>query len=675
MAQYALTFAVYRGSALQRRATTHSEIVKLGRDPASHLRIEDDGAARMHAVIEAAGPDNITLIDLGNDAGTLVNGARVDKTTLHIGDRITIGDTELVLERGETAVDATAAPMTSVSDAPAAKSATIPGNPFTASHGATTTGRPFAAALDPFSAPAFDTMNPFAARAAAPDLRVADDAPEGTYTYAMVKNGPDVPSEEVESADAEAVEVTVLWGTNVLSVSHLSPPRAFYVGEDQGKHTACDFFVPAEKIGATRMPLVLGDATGSRLVIPAGATGHVTLPGKPRMGLDEARALGAPSVELTGATEIALPHGARASMELGGFVFSVGAVKAGKKSKRRLAAAIDGAIASSFGASFFGAAAVLAAMAAFVPPLGLTDDSGADQDRIYMIQQYLSSAAERERDEQKEVTQDDGQADREGGTGKRASKEEGKMGSTVSKDTNKRWAKKGPKDNPDPQLASRTDLLREAQTIGMIGLLNSGVASDPNAPTAFFGRDDALGKDDVSANGNMWGDQIGDAAGGNGLGLSGIGEGGGGFGEGVGLGNVGTIGHGAGLGPGQGFGNSLGRFQKGHTPKPRVAMQGVTNVSGRLPPEVIQRVVRQNYGRFRMCYEQGLARNPNLQGRVAVRFVIGRDGAVSNVGNGGSDLPDSGVVSCVISAYYGLSFPSPDNGIVTVVYPISFSPG
>ena len=55
---------------------------------------------------------------------------------------------------------------------------------------------------------------------------------------------------------------------------------------------------------------------------------------------------------------------------------------------------------------------------------------------------------------------------------------------------------------------------------------------------------------------------------------------------------------------------------------------GATSVSGRLPPEVIQRIVRQNFGRFRLCYENGLRNNPNLQGRVAVRFVIGREGDV-----------------------------------------------
>jgi 2-polyprenyl-6-methoxyphenol hydroxylase-like FAD-dependent oxidoreductase len=75
-----------------------------------------------------------------------------------------------------------------------------------------------------------------------------------------------------------------------------------------------------------------------------------------------------------------------------------------------------------------------------------------------------------------------------------------------------------------------------------------------------------------------------------------------------------------------------------------------------------------------MCYEDGLRKNPNLEGRVEARFVIGRDGAVSNVRNGASDLPDSKVVSCVVGTYYGLSFPPPTDGIVTVSYPIFFSP-
>jgi hypothetical protein len=101
---------------------------------------------------------------------------------------------------------------------------------------------------------------------------------------------------------------------------------------------------------------------------------------------------------------------------------------------------------------------------------------------------------------------------------------------------------------------------------------------------------------------------------------------------------------------------------------------GATSVNGRLPPEVIQRIVRQSQGRFKACYTDGLSRNPSLEGRVSVRFVIGRDGMVSNVANGGSDLPDAKVVACVERVFERMTFPAPEGGIVTVSYPLMFSP-
>lgn len=101
---------------------------------------------------------------------------------------------------------------------------------------------------------------------------------------------------------------------------------------------------------------------------------------------------------------------------------------------------------------------------------------------------------------------------------------------------------------------------------------------------------------------------------------------------------------------------------------------GAAKVSRRLPPEVIQRVVRQHSRRFQLGDENALRNRPSLQGRVAVRFVISREGTVSSVCNGGSDMPDGGVVSCVARAFYGLAFPRPEGGIVTVVSPIRFSP-
>jgi hypothetical protein len=103
--------------------------------------------------------------------------------------------------------------------------------------------------------------------------------------------------------------------------------------------------------------------------------------------------------------------------------------------------------------------------------------------------------------------------------------------------------------------------------------------------------------------------------------------------------------------------------------------QGAVQVKGGLPPEVIQRVVRQNFGRFRSCYGAGQLKNPNLAGRVTVDLVIGRDGRVASAKVGSSTLPDASVVECVTTAMKTLEFPEPgDKKLVHVTYPMLFTP-
>src|SRR6202012_566277 len=102
-AKVALTFALYQGDQLVRRDTIVQDIVKVGKDPRSHLRVDDELASRMHAVIEVASPGDITLIDLGNEPGTLVNGQRVNKCKIRPGDQVQIGSTLIQLESAELA--------------------------------------------------------------------------------------------------------------------------------------------------------------------------------------------------------------------------------------------------------------------------------------------------------------------------------------------------------------------------------------------------------------------------------------------------------------------------------------------------------------------------------------------------------------------------------------------
>jgi TonB family protein len=96
---------------------------------------------------------------------------------------------------------------------------------------------------------------------------------------------------------------------------------------------------------------------------------------------------------------------------------------------------------------------------------------------------------------------------------------------------------------------------------------------------------------------------------------------------------------------------------------------------GRIEPLEVQRVVRASYGPIRSCYEQGVMRNPRLAGKVAVAFVIGRDGVVVGARlHESSTMPDADVASCVVQAFRTLVFPKPAGGQASVVYPIQFNP-
>lgn len=97
--------------------------------------------------------------------------------------------------------------------------------------------------------------------------------------------------------------------------------------------------------------------------------------------------------------------------------------------------------------------------------------------------------------------------------------------------------------------------------------------------------------------------------------------------------------------------------------------------SERLPPEVIQGIVRIRFNDFRLCYERGLVKDSQLGGQIVVHFTINRVGAVENVREASSTLPDPEVRRCVVDAFKQCRFPPPKGGSVTVAYPIYLAPG
>lgn len=167
-----------------------------------------------------------------------------------------------------------------------------------------------------------------------------------------------------------------------------------------------------------------------------------------------------------------------------------------------------------------------------------------------------------------------------------------------------------------------------------------------------------------AAIGSLTGTGVGDSTGLGGLVLTAPGGGGG-----IGLGAIGTLGTGSG-----GFGTGNGRLGPASGTKSPSLKTGGTTVSGRLPPEVIQRIVRSHFGRFRLCYERGLQDDPGLRGKVSVSFEINRKGDTGKISST-SDMKAPAVVACLERAFSTMSFPQPEAGVVRVTYPIAFAPG
>jgi hypothetical protein len=96
-------------------------------------------------------------------------------------------------------------------------------------------------------------------------------------------------------------------------------------------------------------------------------------------------------------------------------------------------------------------------------------------------------------------------------------------------------------------------------------------------------------------------------------------------------------------------------------------------ISDGLPFEVVRRIIRQNYGRLRLCYEYSLRSNP-AKAKMVVRFAIGRSGDVILAEPLTSDASPE-LTTCYVRAFQTLSYPQPlTPTLVVVEYGMSLEP-
>ena len=95
-------------------------------------------------------------------------------------------------------------------------------------------------------------------------------------------------------------------------------------------------------------------------------------------------------------------------------------------------------------------------------------------------------------------------------------------------------------------------------------------------------------------------------------------------------------------------------------------------VMGSVDKELIRRVIQEHAAQIRYCYEQQLAINPKLSGKVSIKWIINADGSASGaqVDAGSTTLADDKVHRCMMERIQSWQFPKPKGGGMAVItYP------
>jgi len=689
MSTQTLTLKIYQDDQLVDTKTLTQDVIKIGKLKSSHLCLEDDAVARMHAVIEVAGSD-VRVIDLGSSTGTTLNGERIDKNAvLGDGDALEFGPFRVEVSFvAETAPAEAAAPAAARVAAAAAAPAAVAAAPIQIDLGAVERqdGSRVAEVVAMYDRTVLNVEHVGQIKnksGQAPMWLVAGGlmivAGAGLFAYEV--------SQDWEAYKAEAAKAiedgrplpakpgTGLGGLGIgLALLGLIPfafgmirlkdkgLQNFTIGE--GHHAT--FHVPTAGLpDSVAFPLVRGSEHEYLLNFTKEMTGDVTLDGQ-KLTLAELVSSGRAGAAGS-SYSFPMPADARCKVQYNDLTFHVNSVLPG--------AAIAAKSETDkpfwiYNAASLGIIGTLLLLTHLIPDEALSmnlDDLMAENRFVG----YMNQPDEIP-EEEPPPTQENSDEEA-GGTGQRHKGEEGKMGKPTSKNKSGLYAIKGPKD-AIPQLARNFDPDMMARNAGILGVMEQTSGHFLASP---YGAAFAIGNDDEDVWGGLTGTEIGEAYGVGGLGLVGTGRGGGGTGEGtIGLGNTGLIGKGGGGGTGSGYGRGSGAGFGGRGKRVPRVRQAKAKVKGALDKDIIRRIVRAHINEVRYCYNQGLVRDPNLKGRVAVQFTIGPTGKVPVAVVQESSVKDRNVAQCIAKAVKRWSFPKPQGGgNVVVTYPFVLEPG
>lgn len=648
-----LTFEVYDGNEHLHREEMSAESITIGRGAAAMLRVENDALAELHAVINIGDDGSVQLLDLGGEGGTSVNGEPVNNTTLRTGDTIEIGSIRITV----SIVDEEA-----FADEEATQLAQSPVGAEAPTSVADTVDAP-AAALE-----SDDTDS---------GEHLEQELSEDVMAFIM-RSGTGSSGAGENTKAGKVLEVAQIWGDMVMDVKHYAKNgkpvtagtttghRWRYLGlplawvptpvakviwlagptlSEATEEVKNEFYIPEEDLPNNDYKLFEWSGGNYVCNISDKWSGFVDI-GEERHTFQELIEAGKAQSAGAGQYKIDIDENTRLVADVGTSIIFGQMVYPGKKVLAKLTDNLD--------YPFLGVMAFMTFVFAMLAVVILTSPPPPENEVMEVPDRFVELLLEQPEPEQPKPDKKP-EANPDAGEGAKAKKEEGKVG---KKDAKMKKAKGNKVEMKKQQLDREV-----AEDAGVLGALREGSELD-----GVFGSSN-LNSDLAGGIGGLIGAK-GTQIGSGGLGSRGSGLGGGGTAEG--LGGLGTKGRGSGK---SGYGSGGGNFgAKGEGGIGRIG--GDPIILGALDKSLIDAVIKRNMNQIRYCYQRELTKNPNLGGKIIVKFVIAKDGSVSKASTKSSTMGNKTVEGCINSRFMRFTFPEPKGGgIVIVSYPFIFQPG
>lgn len=632
--------------------------IKIGRMASAHLRLDEPSVSRIHAVVEPAPQGGLQIVDLASSAGTIVNGQRVQRHVLCDGDEVLIGDVLLrvALRRERPAVMFVEEPTQLLEQAPEEPAPAI--EPYTLQGYYDERGNYIPGYYDEHGQ--YHLGYGYHDDLGRWEVALGYYDPQGNWIEASSctpEDGVDLYTAHCFGASSgETLEIAMLWGDHVLSVTQYPEPRTVRVGVEEQS----DFVVEHDALTAASFPLVLRGQDEYFLALTPRMGGFVQHYGQTWtieqvLEREDLRA----STQAPGAQLVPLSQKTSARVELGDVAFLVSFTD-----REEVVGGLGGLDRKPLG--FIAASAALHLlflfMALTIPsfPEDLELDQAAAEDRFVQL-----ALVPEQVEEQPDPLTEEGAGDGEPGASEAAG-EEGAAGREDSPQTNNRMAVAG--DEDARQLQGEREYDRAvAMNSGAVSVLGEG-SPDP------FGAA-AMGADATNAIGALHGAEVGDNHGVGGLGVTGPDSGGGGDSVKIDLNGTrpckGARCGGSGVGGGD---DAPGpRFEPKDERVPAKIIPGPVETRDCMTRESIARVARQRRAELRACYERQLQRNRRLAGTIKVNFKINASGAVFLSRVVSSTMNNREVEACVERKIRHWHFPPPQKcAMVNVNYPFNF---